>query len=63
MMLEKLHVKEYEKPHVHVLRKRKHNDSHQIKEHKHIDNGVHLVWVTSPGWVSRGAGTSLNVAR
>lgn len=30
-----------------LLNKRKHNENHQIKSTKHIDNGVHPVWVTS----------------
>ena len=36
-------------PHVHIVRNMKHNNNHQIEEHTHIDNGVHLVCVTSPG--------------
>lgn len=46
MMLVELHVKEYEKSHVKFLRKRKHIDNHQIKEHKHIDDEVFPMWVS-----------------
>jgi len=52
-MLAKLRLKEYENPYVHVVKKMKHNDNHQIKYTKHIDNGVHQVWVTSLGPMSR----------
>jgi len=51
--LAELHVKEYEKPFVRTLKKRKHNNIHQIKEHKKIDNEFHLVWVTSLSPMSR----------
>lgn len=62
-MLVELHMKEYEKPHVHTVRKMKHNDNNQIKEHIDIDNGVHLVWVTSSGpGVKSGEAALLNAA-
>ena len=48
-MLAELHVKEYEKPHVHTLRKRKHIGNHQIKEHTQLDNEAHPMWATSLG--------------
>ena len=54
-------MKVYEKPHVHTIKKMQHNYNNQIKEHKHIDNGVHPVWVMSlgPGAMS-GEAASLN---
>lgn len=61
-MLTKLHVKEYEKPYVCALKKRKNNDNHQIKEHKQVDNEVHQVWVTSKRLdVKSAEAASLNV--
>ena len=54
-------MKEYEKPYVHTVKKLKHNDNHQIKKHRDIDNGVHPLWVTSPGLgVKSGEAASLN---
>ena len=58
-MLEKFHVKEYEKPHVHNLKKRKHKGNHQIKEQTQFHKIFHPVWVTSMGLVSR-VGRSLH---
>ncbi len=64
MMLAELHVKEYEKPHVHTVKKMKHNDNHHIKEHKHIHIAVHPVWVTFPGLgIKIREVASLNAAR
>jgi len=51
------------KPHVHIVKKMKHKNDHQITGHKHINNRVHPVWVTSLGLgVKSGEVASLNVA-
>ena len=57
-MLVEFHIKEYEKPHVHALKKMKHNEDQQIKGQKHIDNKVHLVWGTSSGPTQCGEASS-----
>ena len=55
--------KSLKKTNLHALKKMKHNDDHQIKEHKDIDNRVHPMWVMSLGHgVKSGEVSSLNTA-
>jgi len=45
---------------MHTIKKMKHNDNQQIIGHRNIKNGVHPLWVTSPGpGVKSGECTSL----
>ena len=56
-------MKQYEKPHVHTLKNRKHKRNHQIKEHTQVDNGVHSVGYVSRPSVNSGDVTSLIATR